>query len=84
MVIVDRGFRDAVHVMAELELQVKISAFLRGKNNSQLRRQIVHVEALQKIVGLLSDMLQNIFLYTMRKSFRKWEYQKMELFQLSS
>ena len=31
IVIVDRGFRDAVHVMEELELQVKIPAFLKGK-----------------------------------------------------
>ena len=31
IVIVDRGFRDAVHVMEELELQVKVPAFLKGK-----------------------------------------------------
>ena len=31
IVIVDCGFRDAVHVMEELELQVKIPAFLKGK-----------------------------------------------------
>ena len=85
IVIVDPGFRDAVYVMEELELQVKIPAFLKGKkNNSQLRRQIVHV-ALQKIVGLLRVVyFRTFFLYTTRKLFSKREYQKMESFQLSS
>ena len=31
IVIVGRGFRDTVHVMEELELQVKIRACLKGK-----------------------------------------------------
>ena len=85
MVIDDLGFRDAVHVMTELEQQVKIPAFFRGKKQFSTEEANRTRSSITKNRWVIeSDMLQHFFLYTMRKLFRKWEYQKMELFQLSS
>ncbi len=85
IIIVDRGFRDAVNSMEELGFQVKIPAFLKGKKQFSTQ-EANRNRIITKNRWIIENGIYTLFFLFLVpfNIFSKCKNQRVELFQLSS